>query len=168
MIRENFEQICKVNAKSLFADYKVTVKSLNKNELCIFFNNEGFVIEKTKHENSIKIFLHKKDKVDLMLRSFIILYGNEIEKEYFTKSYNKMFFDTKEDLIGILKFLRNKYENSMKFFFENDSMYKEIESNFNKLQNKQKLKNGLEETQKLIYESMLYAQKIRFSISILE
>lgn len=113
----NFSQIIKINAKKLFINHKISVKNTNRNDISIFFNNEGFIIEKTKHENSIKIFLHKKDKADLMFRSFIILYGNEKEKEYFSKGYNKLFFDTEEDLLGILKFLKNKYDNNVKIFF---------------------------------------------------
>ena len=59
----NFSQIIKINIKEFFSDYKISVKSINKNEISIFINNEGFIIEKTNHENSIKIFLHKKKNI---------------------------------------------------------------------------------------------------------
>lgn len=161
----NFSQIIKINIKEFFSDYKISVKSINKNEISIFINNEGFIIEKTNHENSIKIFLHKKNKVDLMFRSFLILYGNEKEKEYFSKSYNKLFFDTEEDLIGILKFLKVKYDDNVKIFFENNSMYDKIEMYFNNFQMQQKEKKiSLEERQRQIYESMQFSKRIRFSI----
>ncbi len=161
---KNFSQIIKIKLRELFIDYKISIKSISKNEISIYIDNEGFIIEKTRYENSIKIFLHKKNKPDLMLRSFIILYGDEIEKEYFAKSYNKLFFDTEDDLIGILKFLKNKYDDTIKYFFEDNSMYDNIEMYFNKLQMLQNEKEySLEEQQRHIFETMQFSQKIRFS-----
>ena len=83
---KNFSQIIKIKLRELFIDYKISIKSISKNEISIYIDNEGFIIEKTRYENSIKIFLHKKNKADLMLRSFLIVYGDAIEKEYFAKS----------------------------------------------------------------------------------
>lgn len=161
---KNFSQIIKIKLRELFIDYKISIKSISKNEISIYIDNEGFIFEKTRYENSIKIFLHKKNKADLMLRSFLILYGDEIEKEYFAKSYNKLFFDTEDDLIGILKFLKNKYDDIIKYFFEDNSMYDNIEMYFNKLQMLQNEKEySLEEQQSQIYETMQFSQKIRFS-----
>ena len=87
-----------------------------------------------------------------------------MKKEYFVKSYNKLFFDTEDDLIGILKFLKNKYDDTIKYFFEDNSMYDNIEMYFNKLQMLQNEKEySLEEQQSQIYETMQFSQKISFS-----
>ena len=160
----NFKKIFKNLAKRVFTYSNVSIKNLDANEIGILFNNDGFVIDKTKNENSIKIFLRKGNNPDLLLRSFIIVYGSDKEKEYFEKGYNKLFFDSEIDLIGILVFLKNKYDFNIKSFFENDLMYMEIEKFFmDKRKQQEGKKDSLDETRKLIIASMVFSKKLRFT-----
>lgn len=160
----NFKKIFKNLAKRVFTYSNVSIKNLDANEIGILFNNDGFVIDKTKNENSIKIFLRKGNNPDLLLRSFIIVYGSDKEKEYFEKGYNKLFFDSEIDLIGILVFLKNKYDFNIKSFFENDLMYMEIEKFFmDKRKQQEGKKDSFDETRKLIIASMAFSKKLRFT-----
>ncbi|MBP3606846.1 MAG: hypothetical protein J6J11_00835 [Treponema sp.] len=157
---QKFSKIFKNCAKNIFKDLHFSIKTIDSNEIGIFLNNEGFVIEKTKYENSIKIYLRKNGKSDLLLRSFMIIYGCEMEKKCFEKGFNKLYFDTDEDLNGLLIFLRAQYDKILKKYFENDLMSREIENFFEKIPKKD---FSLQETQQLLVESMTYSRRIRFS-----
>lgn len=161
---DDFRKNLKIIAKKIFSCSDVSIKNLDANEVGILFNNNGFVIEKTKNENSIKIFLRKGNPPDLLFRSFILVYGNSIEKNYFEKSYNKLYFDSEKELQGILNFLKNKYDTSLKAFFSDNLMSIEIEKYFTEQRENTKGKTfTIQETQTLIAESMAFAKKIRFT-----
>lgn len=157
---QDFRKNFKVLAKKIFIYPKVSIKNLDAREIGILFDNGGFVIEKTKGEDSIKIFLRKKGKEPLWLRTLMIVCGNEFEKEIFYNSYNKFFFETNDDLNGILVFLKNKYDTIIKKYFEDDSIDEEMNRYFCNLPIK--ILSSQEQHQFSI-NMMLFARKIRFS-----
>lgn len=157
---QQFKKNCKNFVEKNFNDLHFSIKTLDTNEIGVFLNKEGFVIEKTKYENSVKIYLRKKGKEDILLRSFIIVYGNELEKEYFMKGFNKLYFDTYEELNGIFVFLRILYDRNLKKYFENDFMSKEIKFFFESLDTKD---FSLQETQDFLVATFEYSKRIRFS-----
>jgi hypothetical protein len=164
----DFVTICKPFVKEFFSFDKVKIKCPSKNEINIIFNkNEGIVLEKTKCENSLKVFLRKSMQSDLMLRSVVILYGNDIESDFFGKGFNKLYFDTEDELRGIVVFLRKKYDLFIKNYFIDDSIIININRYFEGLSDEMKKNKKimtLDETQRKIIETMEFSKKVRFSL----
>lgn len=161
---QNFNKICKKLAKEIFVYSNVSIKSIASNEIGILFEGNGFIIESTKNEDSIKIYLRKRYKPDLLIRSFFVVYGDSEEKMFFEKGYNKFFFDSDTELKGILIFLKKKYDSVLQSFFSDDSMYLEIEKYFeNKRKSNLEKSYSPEETQKFIIETISFSKRIRFT-----
>lgn len=155
-----------INLKDIeWTEYFKTQKIIKrKYEITVIINNEkdGLLFQKTKDENSIKIFLVKHNLPDMMLRSVMICYGSENEKEIFSKSFNKLYFNNKEELDNILKFIQKKYDFLLMKYFESDNMYQEI-IKYCKTQIEEPFDKSIDAVQKKIIETMAFSKRIKFT-----
>jgi len=127
----------------------------------LFETAEGIVFEKTKGENSVKIFLINTFE-KTWLRALMMCFGTEEEKEYFSKGYNKLYFDSMEELEEIVRFMQIKYDAYLFHYFESDEMYKEL-LEYYKNQKFPVVDNSLESLQKRVIEAMAFSKRVKFS-----
>lgn len=163
----NFAAKYKPFLKELFNLKEVKVKKIASNGIGIFVFNEVecIIFQNSKSDNAIKIFLDKFRNGSLMLRDFMIVYGNELEKKCFEGGINKLYFDTEEELQGIFTFVRKKYDLLIKDFFERDTKIRVIDNYFEK--RREESKNipspSVEEMQKKFVKIMEFSRKVKFT-----
>lgn len=149
--------------KDLFSEFGCKVRAgENKNSIEIMTNqNNKIIIEKSKYDCSVQVYIKKENKPETLLRSIIIVLGNKQEKDIFYKCYNKIYYESEGELINFFIFLKKKYIQLFKRYFEDSEVEAEIITFFENLTPRQF--KSTEDENKWISETIFYSKKIKFS-----